>query len=157
VAAVGNNFNRAIGVAITAADLAAGTGWVALNLDLAAGQTALVEAIDFSVAVTGADYNNLQFVQTFIFKNVNFNPGLSSTPQLGAGTEALYNQFTAFLSERVFHREWQVPFPLEGPGKYAIYGQAFYGAFVGPANYTMNAMGRIVASVSGRGALPDLR
>jgi len=155
-AAVGNNFHRVIGALMTAADLAAGFGFVALNLDLTAGQTALINAIDFSVSATGADYNNLQFVQVFIFKNINLSPGLPTNSQISAGTETLYNQFTAFLSERVFHREWQSPFPLEGPGRYAVFGQAFFGAFVGPSSYGMNVAGRIVPSGSVQ-ELPPLR
>lgn len=145
-AGVGSNFNRTISATVSAADLAAGFGWVAFNLELAAGQVALIDALDFSVSAVGADYNNLQFVQIFIFKNINFNPGIPANAQLGAGTETLYNQFTAFLSERVIHREWQTPFPLEGPGRYGVFGQAFFAAFVGPSAYTLNCLGRVVAA-----------
>jgi len=155
-AAVGNNFNRVISALVSAADIAAGFGFVAFNLDLAAGQTALINAIDFSVSAVGADYNNLQFVQVFIFRNTNLNPGIAANSQIGAGTESLYNQFTAFLSERVFHREWQAPFPLEGPGRYAVFAQAFFGAFVGPSSYTLNVLGRIVPTGSVQ-ELPPLR
>ena len=155
-AAIGNNFNRAIGAQITAADIAAGLGFLALNLDLAAGQTALISAIDMTISVTGADYNNLLFVQVIIFKNINFNSSINLNSQLGAGTESLYNCFTSFLSERVFHREWQSPLPLEGPGRYAVFGQAFFGPFVGPTTYGMNVMGRVVPSGSVQ-ELPPLR
>lgn len=155
-AAVGNNFYRTIGALVSAADLAAGFGFVAFNLDLAAGQTALINGLEMSVAVSGADYNNLLFVQVFIFRNINISAAISGGAQLNQGTEALYNQFTAFLSERVLHREWSIPFPLEGPGRYAVYGQAFFGPFVGPASYQLNVLGRVAPTGSVQ-ALPPLR
>jgi hypothetical protein len=145
-ASVGTNFNRAISALVSAADIAAGFGWAAFNLELASGQSGFISAVDFSVSAVGADYNNLQFVQLFIFKNLNMNPGIPANAQIGAGTETLYNQFTAFLSERVFHREWISPFVLEGPGRYAVFCQAFFAAFVGPLSYTLNVLGRVGAT-----------
>jgi hypothetical protein len=147
MAAVGNNFHRVIQAnPVTAADLAAGLGWVALNLDLASGQSAYITSLDLLIAVTGADYTNLQFVQLIIIKNINMNPGLSFAPQLGAGTEQLYNIFAGIMPDRAVHREWASPFPLEGPGRYTIFGQAFFSAFVGPTNYTLNVQGRVAPS-----------
>ena len=144
-AAVGTNFNRVIQAnPVTAGDLAAGLAWVALNLDMNASQQALITAIDLLVSVIGADYNNLQFVQVIIIKNVNMDAGQSASSQLGAGTEQLWNCSTAFLSERTLHREWSAaPFMVDGPGRFAVYGQAFFGAFVGPTNYTLNVQGRV--------------
>lgn len=153
MAAVGNNFNRVIQSSVSAADIAAGTAWVALNLELTAGQKALIASFDLFVSVVGADYNNLQFVQVIFIKNVNMNPGISANSQLGAGTEQVYNTATAFLSERVLHREWNAPYPLEGPGRYALYGQAFFGAFVGPTTYTMCINGQVI-STSGQKEFP---
>jgi hypothetical protein len=148
-AAVGTNFNRAIGTIVSAADFAAGFAWVAFNLELSSGQVGLITALDVTISVIGADYNNLQFTQAFIFKGLNMNPGIPANSQLVAGTETLYNSFTAFLSERVFRREWIDPFRLEGPGRYCVFGQAFFGAFVGPASYGMNVLGRIAPAAGG--------
>lgn len=144
MAAVGSLLNRNIAPVISAADVAAGLGFVALNLDTKGGNVVYIDCVDAHVNVSGADYNNLTFVQVFIVRNIQINPTVALSSQIGAGQEERYFEgVTEFISQRSYSRLFTQPVILEPGAIYSVIIQAFYSAaFVGPAAYSLNVFGR---------------
>jgi hypothetical protein len=155
VAAAGSNLNRLIVANVSLADQAAGLQWVALNLDLSVEQNARIYGVDFAANVIGADYNNLTFTQLIIFRNMNLDIALSNA-QTALG-EQLYQSWNEFLPQRVFHREWITPWRLEGPGRYAVFGQMLFSALAAPYQALLTVSGEIVSKSGDKGFPWDLR
>ena len=156
MAAIGSVLNRAISTSISAADVAADLAFLAFNIDTAGGATVLIDGFDFHMNVVGADYNNLNFVQVFIMRNITMSANIGRGAQLAQGVEFYAAFATKNISDRVIERQFIQPVILEPGAKYAILANPSFAAYVGPAFLEGNVWGRTVQK-SGQEFPFDLR
>jgi len=146
MALVGSLLNKAFGTNVTAADQAAGLGYVGINIDTTVGNTVLIDGLEFFVLATGADYNNLLFTNVQIVRDLILNPAIPLQP----GNDTLFTAVSDNISERGIRRNFTQPIVLDKGFYFGIFGQAVYSAFVGPVPYAIAAYGRNISPGSGQ-------
>jgi hypothetical protein len=137
--------NRNLIIAVDAASVAAGTDFVAFNLENIGGKNVYIDSIDVVVNASAADFANLINIQAEIVKNVILNPNIALAPQVALGRAiGMWRGRSKVPSDRAYEKSFENGgFILIPDSSYSIFAFASFGAALGGIiTLTLSVVGR---------------
>ena len=143
--AIITELNRSFFAFMSPAEVAAGTAFLAINIDLAGGKVALIEGFEYSTRVAAADRPNLTTPQVQAFRDLSLVEGVDLAVQIGSSPFFLINSTNPETGQITIHREYPNPIRMENASKYTIVGQALFAVAPGAGFVSTFAVyGRLV-------------
>lgn len=121
-----------------AADVAAGTDFALINIDLSNASDIWIDSIEMNLFADIADDVNLLIGTFQIFRNTLFNKDLNIAVQLAAGITTFWEARTKQNRDHNLNRAFNSPIKLDRGFRYAVVGRFIFSvALATTANTTM--------------------